>query len=177
MNIMFDINKIVSSRWFKWTLLGLAELILLAVVFSAGMKVGFRKAGFSYAFGANYERNFTGSPHGPGGMMGPGGPVGAFRNMEGSGLRNSGGVSGSVISTTDNSIVMKDNSNNENTVSIDAQTLIKYKGGDIKISDIKNGQDIVVIGKPDNNGTIVADFIRVFDADTNNNVNSNTNNN
>src|SRR6266567_2698940 len=101
---MIDINKIVSSHWFKLALFGLAELILLAIVFSAGMRVGFRKASFSGAFGANYERNFTGTPRGP---MGPGGSMDSFRNFEGAGMRNSHGLSGTIISITDNTIVIK----------------------------------------------------------------------
>ena len=172
---MIDINKIVSARWFKWTLFGVAELILLAVVFSAGMKIGLRKADFSYAFGANYERNFAGPPRGPGGA---GGPMGAFRDIGGAGgFRNSSGVSGTVISTTDSTIVIKDSNNNENTISVNGQTLIKYKGGDVKISDIKNDQKIVAIGKPDSSGEVVAELIRVFDNNTNNNTGNNTNNN
>ena len=165
---MVDINKIVSAHWFKWTLFGIAELILLAVVFSAGMKIGLRKADFSYAFGANYERNLAGPPRGPGGPMG---------DFEGAGMRNSNGVSGDVISVGDNTIVIKDRDNNENTISVNGQTLIKSRNGDIKISDIQSNQRVVVVGKPDSSGTIVAELIRVFDNNTNNNANNNTNNN
>lgn len=170
---MVDINKIVATKGFKWSMFGVAELILLAVVFSAGMKIGFRKANFSYAFGANYERNFTGPPRG---VMGPGGPMGAFNDFAGGGFRNSNGTSGTIISITDNTIVIKDKDNNENTVSVNDKTLIKFQGNDIKITDLKNDEKVVVLGKPDNNGTIVAELIRVFDNNTSNTNNNNNQN-
>ena len=57
----------LKSKKFKIAALVVGAFILALVSFAGGMAIGFRKAKFSYKFGENYERNFTG--HGPSGMM------------------------------------------------------------------------------------------------------------
>jgi hypothetical protein len=136
--------------------------LLILVSFVAGVSVGFHKAKFSYRFGENYERNFMGQRSG---MMGSG-PIGMikekFGEFEGRGMRNGHGVAGTIISILDNSLVIKDKDNKENTVSVSDGTVINQGRDTIKIGDLKNDEEIVIIGKPGDDGVIAADLIRVF---------------
>ena len=89
----------------------------------------------------------------------------------GQGLRNGHGLSGAIISVANNQIVIKDRDGQENTISVSDKTLIKQGQNTISINDLKNDEQIVVMGQPGGNGTINADLIRVF-ASGNNNSNS-----
>jgi len=132
--------------------------IIALASFSAGVAVGFHKARFSFEFGENYERNFMGSRHEvPMGMM-PFPP-----NFEGKGMRNGHGVAGTIISISDNNIVIKDKDGKENTIAVSEKTIINVGRDTIKIGDLKNDEEIVVIGRPGDDGTVNADLIRVFE--------------
>jgi hypothetical protein len=163
---MADIKQITESKYFK-TILGiLGCLIAAAIIFAAGVHVGERRARYSYAWGANYERNFTGGPRGM--MQGNGnqksgaGQAGMMRNFQGGDFRNGHGMAGTITSITGNNIVIKDRSGQENTVAVSDKTIIKSGGSDIKINDLKNNDSVVIIGNPGDNGVVNADLIRVF---------------
>ena len=176
-NIMETINKVKSffmSKSYKWVLWVLAEILLLAIVFALGLRVGLHKAKYSFDWGKNYERNFMGNhgdPMGPGmlppmGPNGPGkmdqrGPMGFMHNPDRD-FRNAHGLAGAIVSIADNRIVIKDKDNNENTVAVTDKTVIKSGRDDVQISDLKNDQKIVVVGKPDDSGVVNAELIRVF---------------
>jgi hypothetical protein len=151
------------------TVIGL--FLLLLISFAAGVSVGFHKANFSSRFGENYERNFMGPrpdmmghEFGPAGMMRE--KVGDF---VGRGMRNGHGIAGTIISISDNSIVIKDRDNKENTISVNDKTIINQGRDTIKIEDLTSENEIVVIGRPGDNGVIQADLIRVFNKKENNN--------
>ncbi|OGI24901.1 MAG: hypothetical protein A3J76_05465 [Candidatus Moranbacteria bacterium RBG_13_45_13] len=170
-----DINEIAKSK--KFPPLRRAGIIAILVAgfffvvfvsFAGGVLVGLKKARFSYKWGENYERNFVGGPfQGPiGGMMGPG-PRDMMRGFEGRGFRNAHGIAGTIISVTDNKIVIKDRDGQENTISVSEKTLIKRGQDTISINDLKNDDRIVVMGSPDDNGVVNADLVRVFSASEN----------
>ena len=98
-----------------------------------------------------------------GGQRGEGGPGGMMRGFEGGDFRNGHGIAGVITSITDNNIVIKDRAGKENTITVNEKTIIKNGAADIKITDLKNDQSIVVIGNPGDNGVVNADLIRVFD--------------
>ena len=148
----------VESKTLKIVAATLASVILAIIIFTAGVQVGFRKAKFSYKFGENYERNFMGPERGR--MVGP---MGFMREFEGRGFRNAHGIAGAIISVADNSIVIKDRDDKENTITATNKTIIKRGRDNIKITDLKNDDRIVVMGRPGDNGAIEADLIRVFD--------------
>lgn len=166
---MDKIKNFFTSKSYKWILWIAAEIFLLALVFALGMRVGLYKAKYSYDWGKNYERNFMGHHGeymGPGMIppMGPDGPMDFFKGHR-KDFRNGHGVAGEIVSIADNSIVIKDRDNKENTVSVSNRTVIKSRRDDVQISDLKVGQKIVIIGKPGDNGTINAELIRVFNND------------
>jgi hypothetical protein len=139
----------------------LGSIIAALLVFAAGVSVGIRKARFSGKFVENYERNFMG----PEGLMdGPMGKSRIFmRKFEGRDFRNAHGIVGRIISVTGNKIVIKDPDDQENTIAVDDKTIIKRGRDNIKIADLANDEKIVVMGKPGEDGAVIADLIRVFD--------------
>jgi len=168
---MTDIQKITQSKYFKTILTTLILLIAGVIIFAMGVHVGERRARYSYQWGANYERNFVG---GPDRMMnggrerfdvqagGPAGPMDMGRNFTGQDFRNGHGIAGTIVSITDSNIIIKDRAGKENTVTVSDKTLIKNGQTDLKITDLKNDESLVVIGNPSDNGVVNADLIRVF---------------
>jgi hypothetical protein len=161
-------DKILKSRKFIIAAAIVGIFIIALVSFSMGVAVGFHKARFSFKFGENYEKNFMG-PHpemnmlkGPMGMMGE-----KFRDFKGEGMRNGHGVAGTIISVSENSVVVKDKDGKENTIAVSDKTVIKQGRDNIKIEDLKNGEEIVIIGKPGDDGMVNADLIRVFNKNSN----------
>ena len=161
-------KEFIKSKTFK-IIAGIIGIFLIAVIsFGGGVAVGLHKAKFSADFGKNYERNFMGSRFGDGrGMMGGRGGLGGFmggmmRQFEGRDLRNGYGLAGTIVSITDNNVVIKDNDNKENTIAVSDQTLIKSQRDNLKLSDLKVNDQIVVMGNPGDNGVVNASLIRVF---------------
>jgi hypothetical protein len=155
-------QEILKSKKFKIAAIVIGVFILIVVSFGAGIGVGLHKARFSYKFGENYERNFIGKPFdGPRGILKPG-PRGTIPDFEGRGFRNPHGVAGEIISVADNKIIIKDRDGQENTISVNDKTLIKRQQDTISINDLKNDDEIVVMGRPNDDGMISADLIRVF---------------
>ena len=144
----------MKSKKSKILIHAISVILLLLIGFAVGAKVGLHKARFSNEFGRNYERNFMGPRHGD--------PMGMFNDLEGRGMRNPHGIAGTIISISDNNIAIKDRDNKENTITVNEKTIIKNGRDTIKISDLKTGDEIVVLGKPGNNGTVNADLIRIF---------------
>lgn len=134
-------------------------LVVLIVTFAFGVFVGMQKARFSYDWGRNYERYFMGGPR-PGMMEGLRFP----ERFEGQGYRNGHGLAGTVLSVSDGTVIVKDRSDRENTVSVSDRTVIRKGDAMVGVSDLSSGERVTVIGRPGSDGTVAADFIRVFDA-------------
>ena len=134
---------------FKWLLIGLAGLAILVLIFSAGVFIGGLKAKFSYRWAENYHRNFAGPKTGF---------MSDWRKMplmHGDFIEGHG-VFGEIIEMQENSFVIKGRGNIEKIVLIKQDTVINKK------SDLTVGDQVVVIGSPNNNGQIEAKLIRVF---------------
>lgn len=155
-------DKIIKSRKFIVASTVVGIFILMLASFAGGVAVGFHKAMFSSKFGENYQKNFMGPMPG---MMPPG-PMEMMRQkigeFEGRGFRNGHGLAGTIISISENSIVIKDRDNKENTVSISDKTIINRGKDTIKLEDLKKDDEIAVIGMPGENGSIDAGLIRVL---------------
>lgn len=154
-------NEIIKSKKFKTAAIIVGVILCAMIIFALGISVGTHKGRYSCNFGKNYERNFMGQfgeRDGRGLMQG----FGMMDRFEGKGLRNAHGLSGVIISITDNKIVIKNKNNQENTIAVIDKTLIKSQRNDLQISDLKTGDEIVVMGKPDESGVVNADLIRVF---------------
>jgi len=146
-------QDIFESKSFKVIVLTIAGLIILVFVFNLGIFVGMKKAEFAFKWADQYHQNF-------------GGPRGGFfgdfnANDE---FTNSNGVFGQIIKIDNGNLTVKDKDNTEKIILVDSKTsIIRYKNN-LKISDLKAGDNIVVIGNPNSNGQIQAELIRVMPA-------------
>lgn len=140
-----------QSRRLQWVIGGIAAVIVLLLVFQAGVFVGLRKARFSYRWGEQYHQVF-------------GGPRGGFMaDLQGQDFISGHGTAGTVIKIDGNNIVIKGNDGVEKNVMVTDDTTIEKGRAMLKVSDIKVDDNVVVIGTPEDNGSIQAKLIRVFD--------------
>ena len=143
----------LSSQKFRnilWVVGGIAAVFL---IFGFGVAVGYRKALFSSSWGQNYYQNFYGDTHG--------GPMGALTAHD---PLNAHGAVGLVISVASSTISIRDDDNNERSVAISSDTVIRKMNDTISIDMINVGDNIAVIGEPNGNGQVHARLVRVFDA-------------
>lgn len=144
-------SNLLESKKVRTVLWILGGLIVLFVVFGLGIAVGYDRAGFAAGFDRNYYRIFFGGPPGgPVGMMSPPMPVATH------------GVVGTVIDLGTSTISVADGKNNEQSVLVSSGTVIRDGDSDSVIGDMAVGDQIAVIGEPDNNGQIEARFIRII---------------
>jgi hypothetical protein len=149
-----------QSKLFKGIILGVAGLVVLVFVFCLGVFVGTKRADFSFRWADEYHRNFGGPQ---------GGFFGDFIGMDRE-FTNSNGSFGQIISINPSTnsgqavLTVKDNDgdNTEKTILVNDKTTIIYQKENIKLSDLKVDDNIVVIGEPDNSGQIQAKLIRVM---------------
>jgi hypothetical protein len=155
--------KIGKSNKLKIAVIIVGEILLLFSVFSCGMAVGLKKARFSYKFADNYERNFMGQENNDQHFGFMPAPLPKFMDdFSGRDFRNAHGIAGAILSVSDNIIIVLDHDNKENTILVTDKTLIKSRRDDLSRSDLKTGDEIVVMGSPDENGKVSASLIRVF---------------
>lgn len=149
-----DCNKILQSKAFKIFLGIIFGLMIFAFIFGLGMFVGFKKANFSYKWGENYQRNFAG-------------PRGGFfenfsRDFMGGDFIDSHGIIGQIIKIDGSDIIIKDRDGVEKVVTTSGTTSIRRLNEDIKITDLKVDDYIIIIGNPNDFGKIDAKLIRIM---------------
>jgi hypothetical protein len=137
----------------KWILIGLGIFIFSALIFKTGMFVGAMKANFSYRWAESYHKNFAGPRAGF---------FGDWRIPPFGDFIESHGTFGEIIKIDGNTLVVKGRENIEKIVLVGEKTIIKSGLKDIKISDLKVGDMMVIIGSPNEQGQIEAKLIRVF---------------
>jgi hypothetical protein len=146
------ILRLFESKILVGILYGVGAVIVLILIFSAGVSIGFRKASFGRAWGENYEQNF--------GMMSP--RRGFDFGTEN--FPNANGAVGKVIKITLPTIIVQDKDNTEKVILIKDDTKIEKMRTEIKATDLAVDDFIVVIGSPNAEGQIEAKFIRVMPA-------------
>jgi len=150
-----NIDNFLQSKRFKITIACMAIFIALLLVFSLGVYVGAQKASFSFRWAEQYHRNFAG-------------PAGGFLQefaRPGEQLLESNGIIGKIMQINGQQIVVEGKNNTERIVDVNEKTVIKYQNKDVQISDLKTGEDIIIIGKPNDEGRLEAMLIRVMPAD------------
>jgi len=152
-------NNVFESKLFRIIALSIAGFIILIFVFGLGVFVGTKKADFSFKWADEYHRNFGGPQ---------GGFFGDFMGMDKE-FTNANGVFGQIIkidpSTSSgqvSSLTVKDKDNVEKIVLISNKTTIIYQKKNMKLSDLKIGDSVVVIGEPNSNGQIQGELIRLL---------------
>ncbi len=133
------------------TILGIIAGVLgVLLIFEAGMIVGFQKAQFSCKWGENYHQNFGG----PRNKM--------LEGLDDRTLMNPHGAFGEIIKIDGQTLVMENPNHVEKIVQIKPNTVIKEFQDTVESSSLKVGDNIVVIGTPNEQGQIEARFIRLL---------------
>lgn len=143
-----NIGKIFESKIFIGILYGMGIVIILLLVLSAGISIGFHKANFGHAWGENYERNFGMMPNRP--MFG------------GDNFPNAHGAIGKIIKIELPTMIVQDRDNTEKVILIKSDTQIQKLKENIQTTDLKIDDFIVVIGTPNQQGQIEAKLIRIM---------------
>jgi hypothetical protein len=144
------ILDLFESKFSVKILYGIGYIVILILVFSLGMSVGFHKASFGRAWGDNYERNF--------GMMPE--PPGFGKNN----FPNAHGAIGKIIKIELPTIIVQDKNNTEKVILIKNDTKIQQIKKDIEQKNLKMDDFVVIIGSPNNKGQIEAKLIRIMPA-------------
>ncbi|MCX6759233.1 MAG: hypothetical protein NT012_01575 [Candidatus Nealsonbacteria bacterium] len=148
-------NKKINHDVLKWIIIGLAGFVIIVLIFSAGMFVGGMKARFSYRWAESYHKNFAGPR---------GGFFGDWQALPSPGdFIESHGTFGEIIKINDSDFVIKGQSDVEKVILITEGTIIQKGRDAIKKEELKVGDQIVIIGSPNEEGQIEAKLIRVFD--------------
>lgn len=145
-----DINKILQSKTFHRSLVVLVIFVIILGSFAFGVFVGYRKAGFSYAWSENYDRNFGGPQRG------------LFGFEPGLSFTSGHGVSGSILSVASSSLSISGRDGVEKTVLVSSSTIVRENREDISASDLEKGETVVVLGAPNAQGQIQAELIRIL---------------
>ncbi len=145
-----NIKRVFEGKGSFRILCGLGIIIIVLLIFSAGVKVGFHKASFGRAWGENYERNF--------GMM-------ANRPMFGrDNFPNAHGAIGKIIKKELPTIIVQDRDNTEKVILLGNDTHIQKIKEQINQNDLQIDDFVVVIGTPNEKGQIEAKLIRIMPA-------------
>lgn len=146
-----NLNHFFQSRIVRWIFVILGLCIVALLSFSAGVSIGYRKAAFSYGWRENYNRNF-------------GGP--ALRMMayppEPFSMMDAHGAAGSIAQITPSDAVIVGRDGMEKMITFSPSTVIRNNRDALRFPDLKVGDQVLIIGAPDNEGRIGARFIRVF---------------
>ena len=144
-------NNILDSKTLKIVILAIGCFVILAFVFGLGVFVGSQKAEFSFKWAEQYHRNFAGPKEGF---------LGDFMGKD---FINGNGCFGQIIKIDGNSLTIKDNRDNTEKIIIAGdETTVTYQKENIKLSGLKVGDNVVVIGEPNENGQINARLIRIM---------------
>ncbi len=150
-----NLKSFSQSISFKKALCVIGAIIVAILIFQAGVFVGFKKANFSYKWGENYHRNFGGPRSG---FMAP------FMTdfMMGKDFLNSSGAFGKIIKIELPTMIIQGQNEAEKSVLIKEDTIIRRFNENIGSDNLKAGDQIVVIGEPNDKGQIEAKLIRVM---------------
>ncbi len=148
----------VNHDILKWIIIGLAGFVVVVLIFGIGMFVGGMKAKFSYRWAESYHKNFAGPKNGF---------LGDWRVLLPPGdFIESHGTFGEIIEIEGNTLIVKGREDIEKVVLVGEKTIIKLGRKNIKISDLKVDDRVVIIGSPNEQGQIEASLIRLFSLKT-----------
>ena len=151
---MIDFKNLSKSKTIHGIIIGIVTVLVVLVIFQAGMFVGYHKARFANQFGENYYRNF-GEPGS--GMMG-----GMMRGFGDRDLPSGHGAIGKIVRLSLPTITVAGSDNLEKTILLTDDTVIRKLRSSIKATDLKIDDFIVVIGSPNDTGQVIAKLIRLM---------------
>jgi len=122
------------------------------IIFWAGMAVGYKKAMFSYRWHSNYAQQFAQN----------GSPFALPSDSDEDNMPNPHGAFGMIVSVHLPTMMIKGPVEAEKTIIITNDTTVRDIHNQAASTTLINGQNVVVIGEPDDQGRIVASFIRIL---------------
>lgn len=145
-------KEFFASKTFRRVLFVLGGLVIASLIFFSGIMVGYHKAAFSYRFGDNYHHVF--------GEREPGMFPGGFIRDE---FTAAHGAVGKIVSINLPNIIIEGNDGVEKSVTIANDTLVKRFRDTGTSTDLKVGDNVVVLGAPNATTTqIEAKLIRLL---------------
>lgn len=151
-------DKLLSYIKSKKFVFIIVVLVVSLVIFRVGMSFGYRRAIFASEWGRNYYKNFYGERE----------QSQSHASMFGfsdNGFMGTNGAVGTILGVSSSTIAMKGKDNVEKSIIVNTSTVVRLGHENIKLSDLKAGDNIAVIGGPNSGGQIEAKFIRVFPDD------------
>lgn len=128
---------------------GICIAIVALLIFQAGILVGFRKAEFSERLGENYYQAFGPSRDRA---------MGFFREE----IEGGHGASGKIVRIDLPTFVVAEEDNTEKIIMLDKTTILRRFRDEIKDTDLKIDDSVIVLGSPNETGQIVANFVRLI---------------
>jgi len=138
-----------ETKTYTKILILLGTLLIIWIIFAAGILVGYHEATFSYNWNANYQQ----------GMGTPDSPFAPF--MHDADDVNPHGSIGQIVSIRLPILMIKGQDTAEQMVVIGSSTVIRLFHEIASSSAIKAGQYAIAIGEPNDKGQIQASFIRI----------------
>lgn len=160
---MKDIKDVFNSKKSKAIVSVILIILAALAIFQAGIFVGFHKAKFSYGLGNNYYQTFGDFRGAIPGRIGEIMPRGLFHEE----VSTAHGVAGKIISVSLPTIIVEGRDNIEKIISINDDTQIREFRNTIRPEGLKVGDQVIVIGDPNNQSQIEAELIRVVPMATN----------
>ena len=128
----------------------LGILLIALVIFSAGIAVGYERASFSMGWEENdygnmsrFDRMFEPFTHNDDNI-------------------NSHGAIGNITSIQLPTFLVRGPHQAEQVVMIGSSTILRLMRSSASIGDLKSGEQVIVIGAPDQEGRIQATFVRII---------------
>jgi hypothetical protein len=149
-----NIKEFFQSKTFRGILYGVGIVVVILLVFQAGVFVGYHKASFSYRSGEKLYRMFD---EGQDRRSFMGMSRGAFPDTP-----NTHGTIGKIIKLDLPTLVVEDKDKTEKIIIIKDDTTIRRFREEIKSSDLKMDDFIVVVGTPNADGQVEARLVRVM---------------
>ena len=144
-------KNILDTKTYGKIILALFIILVALIIFSAGIFIGYYKATFSHDLDDTYRQGFNS----------PNSPFAPF--MHDSDNVNSHGIVGQIVGTNlPVSIMIKGDNNAEQIITLVPKTTIRIFHTLATTSDIRVGDQAIVIGEPNGQGEIQASFIRII---------------
>jgi hypothetical protein len=145
-----NIKDIFQSETYSKLIKVLAVLFVVLIIFATGMYAGYSKAEFVY----NWRNNYTRSINDP---LSPFAPF--EHDMDDT---NPHGAIGTIVSTNFPSFIVKGPHQAEEIVVVGSSTMVRNMRAPTSTDILRPGEQVIVIGQPDQSGRIQATFVRVM---------------
>lgn len=139
----------LQSKKFKYIIGSIVVLVVLLLTFQAGVMFGYHRARFHNRWDDHYGQNF----------------IGEFNNRN---FMKSNGAFGDILKIENSTITVKGRNEAEKNILVDKNTQFESGDTNIKLENLKVGDQILVIGSPNEAGQVQAKIVRLIPSKINN---------